>query len=72
MEPEDCVCFYCVTHKHIMAGIAEGEDGMYDCACDSGPVYDAEACGKCDHRATCDVPKNPQNYSLHSDNGQGS
>lgn len=67
MKSEDCVCFNCDTHKQIMSG----SDDFYDCACESGPFYDEEACGECPHREKCDVAKNPHNYSEYADNGQG-
>lgn len=57
MKSEDCVCYFCNLHKDIMAGIGE-----YDCACESGPFYDEEACGACKYRDTCDVPHESELY----------
>ena len=44
MKPSECVCYDCPIHTAICQG-DESED--YDCACESGPFFDEEACGQC-------------------------
>lgn len=63
MKPEDCICYKCGEFNGVMAGELE----FADCACDSGPVYNVQACGTCQFKDRCDVAQHPQNYPLHTD-----
>lgn len=61
MKPEECICYNCGEFKAQLAG----ED--YDCACESGPVYNEQACTTCQYKDVCDVPMNRMNYPLYID-----
>ena len=58
MRPEDCICFDCPIHKNVMADNEED----WDCACESGPVFDEVACSLCQYNDRCDVALNPEIY----------
>lgn len=54
MKHTECCCFKC--------GKMVDATSEPDCACEDGPIFDAEACGACPKKSFCEVPAYPELY----------